>query len=126
MVLQSQARAHPPSIASAAVRTAILQYGWKVLGIEDSTAGLLDVDYRGPHGNMWLTLDSVDEIISKGGTILGSSNKSHPFRFAVKQPDGKMAEIDVSGERLAPFPAHKHTSFLMVILGSCRPSSGEL
>ncbi len=32
--------------------------------------GLIDLDYRGPHGNMKLTLRVVDEIISRGGTIL--------------------------------------------------------
>jgi phosphofructokinase-like protein len=83
-------------VIRAAVRTAILKYGWTVLGIEDSTAGLIDLNYHGPKGNMELTLATVDEIISKGGTILGSSNKSHPFKYAVQQEDGKYVETDVS------------------------------
>ena len=69
-----------------------------MLGVEDSTCGLIDLEYRGPHGNMWLTLNTVDEIISKGGTILGSSNKSHPFRYAVQKEDGSVVETDVSGK----------------------------
>jgi len=57
---------------------------------------LIDLNYRGPHGNFKLTLESVDDIIGKGGTILGASNKCHPFRFPVEQPDGTFVEKDVS------------------------------
>ena len=53
-------------LSRAIVWTAILNYGWEVIGIEDSTCGLLDLNYRGPHGNFKLDLQSVDEIISKG------------------------------------------------------------
>ena len=35
----------------------------------------------------------VDNIIKEGGTLLGCSNKSDPFRFAEKQPDGTKKEV---------------------------------
>ena len=33
--------------------------GWEVLGIEDATNGLIDLDYKSPHGNRWLDERSV-------------------------------------------------------------------
>jgi len=69
--------------------------GIEVLGIEDATSGLIDLDYRSPHGNRWLEPRDVEEIVGKGGTILGTSNKSDPFRFVVEH-DGKREEQDVS------------------------------
>ncbi|MBM4356882.1 MAG: 6-phosphofructokinase [Deltaproteobacteria bacterium] len=69
--------------------------GIEVLGIEDATSGLIDLDYRSPRGNRWLEPDDVAEIVRKGGTILGTSNKSDPFRFVVEQ-DGVKREEDVS------------------------------
>ena len=55
--------------------------------------GLIDLNYRGPFGNMELTLEKVDDILNKGGTILGCSNKSDPFRFPQKQADGSTKEV---------------------------------
>ena len=70
--------------------------GWDVLGIEDATEGLVNLDYRQPHGNRWLTCDDVDRILVRGGTILGTSNRSDPFRYVVTGDDGKRHEEDVS------------------------------
>jgi ATP-dependent phosphofructokinase / diphosphate-dependent phosphofructokinase len=69
--------------------------GWEVMGIEDATSGLVDLSYRSPHGNRLLTLRDVDDILVKGGTILGTSNRSDPFRFVV-ETDGEQVETDVS------------------------------
>ena len=55
--------------------------------------GLIDLSYRGPFGNTELTVPLVDNIIKEGGTILGCSNKSDPFRFVEEQPDGKKKEV---------------------------------
>jgi 6-phosphofructokinase 1 len=68
---------------------------WDVLGIEDATHGLIDLDYQRPVGNHWLTLDDVEDILKRGGTILGTSNKSDPFHYVV-QRDGQLVEADVS------------------------------
>src|SRR5690606_24867395 len=69
--------------------------GWKVLGIEDATEGLLDLDYRSPHGNRWLEPNDVDDILTRGGTIIGTSNRSDPFRYVVKE-NGVETEVDRS------------------------------
>lgn len=69
--------------------------GWEVLGIEDATSGLVDLDYRSPHGNRWLGVDDVERTLARGGTILGTSNRSDPFKFVVER-DGQRVEADVS------------------------------
>ncbi len=90
------------AVIRAAVRTGIMRYGWEILGIEDACMGLIDLDYRSPHGNQWLNLAMVHDILPRGGTILGTSNRSHPFRYAVER-DGKTVEIDVSDTLVANY-----------------------
>ncbi|MBI4951253.1 MAG: ATP-dependent 6-phosphofructokinase [Myxococcales bacterium] len=83
---------------NAVIRAVVLKargLGWEVLGIEDATSGLIDLDYRSPHGNRWLEPGDVEHIHARGGTILGTSNRSDPFRFATIA-DGQKVEIDVS------------------------------
>lgn len=56
---------------------------WEVLGILNGTAGLMkeDPDYRK------LTLSEFDgDILRRGGTILGTTNKGNPFSYPM--PDG--------------------------------------
>lgn len=83
---------------NAVIRAVVLKAnarGWQVLGIEDATEGLIDLDYRSPRGNRWLEPVDVEHILTRGGTILGSSNRSDPFRYVAQQGDQKV-EIDVS------------------------------
>lgn len=82
------------AVIRAATKTAIHKYGWRVLGIEDAFCGLVDLDYRSPHGNRWLDDEAVLMIHTRGGTILGTSNKANPFAYPVER-DGKMVEEDV-------------------------------
>eukprot|EP01094_Clydonella_sp_ATCC50884_P021023 TRINITY_DN4511_c0_g2_i1.p1 TRINITY_DN4511_c0_g2~~TRINITY_DN4511_c0_g2_i1.p1 ORF type:complete len:397 (+),score=106.69 TRINITY_DN4511_c0_g2_i1:77-1192(+) len=86
-----------------AVTVAACARGWEVLGIEDSMQGLIDLNYRSPYGNRWLTPDMVDDLVTKGGSILGCDNRSHPFRFAVQKDDGSVVEEDVSDQVVANF-----------------------
>lgn len=69
--------------------------GWEVMGIEDATHGLVDLDYRSPRGNRLLDVDDVNDILQTGGTILGTSNKSDPWNFVVEK-DGVKSTTDVS------------------------------
>ena len=81
-------------VIRAVVHTAIKTYGWKVYGIEDAFNGLRDLDYRSPHGNLWLDENAVEHLVRKGGTILGTSNRSDPFHYVVEEY-GKKVEKDV-------------------------------
>jgi ATP-dependent phosphofructokinase / diphosphate-dependent phosphofructokinase len=69
---------------NAVIRAVVLKAharGWEVMGIEDATEGLVDLAYRAPRGNRLLGPADVDDILTRGGTILGTSNRSDPFRY---------------------------------------------
>jgi 6-phosphofructokinase 1 len=89
-------------VIRAAVKTGIQKYGWEILGVEDAFMGLIDTEYRSPHGNLWLDEEMVSDIHTRGGTILGTSNRSDPFAFAVKKGD-EIHEEDVSDRVLENF-----------------------
>ena len=77
----------------AVVHRAVLGYGWQVIGIRNGTAGLLDR----PVDCVALTPSETDiELLRRGGTILGSTNKGNPFAYPM--PDGHI--IDRSGEMI--------------------------
>jgi 6-phosphofructokinase 1 len=75
------------AVIRAAVKTAILQYGWKVIGIEDGFEGLLVPGKARP-----LLFGYVKGIIDRGGTILGSSNRANPFEYKFQVNDKVITE----------------------------------
>ncbi|MCC5899355.1 MAG: ATP-dependent 6-phosphofructokinase [Phormidium sp. GEM2.Bin31] len=62
------------------------QQGWEVLGICQATNGLM----ADPPNAIPLTIANVDPILTRGGTILGTTNKGNPFAF--KLPDGTVSD----------------------------------
>ena len=84
------------AVIRAVVLTGKERYGWEIFGVEDALSGLIDLDYRSPNGNRWLELRDVRGLLARGGTMLGTSNRSDPFRFVVKEEDGTERETDVS------------------------------
>jgi len=64
-----------------AVSKAAMGGGLEVVGIEDGYLGLIQNRMR------VLSYQDVSGILTQGGTILGSSNKANPSRYAV--PDGQ-------------------------------------
>ncbi len=73
-------------VIRAVVKTAINKYGLEVVGIRHGYHGLYHGDF------VKLELDDVEEIISKGGTILYSSNKDNLFKYPVKDADGNLVK----------------------------------
>lgn len=71
-------------VIRAVVKTAINKYGLEVMGVRHGYFGLYHGDF------IKLDLESVDEIITKGGTILYSSNKDNLFQYPVKDEDGNL------------------------------------
>ena len=71
----------------AVAKTAISEYGMSVVGFRDGFAGLVEGDARE------LRYDDVSGILALGGTILGTSNRADPFRYAA----GKAPPRDLSG-----------------------------
>jgi phosphofructokinase-like protein len=79
------------SVIRAAVRKIKREYGWKILGVRESFEGLITGE-----GNIDLTEESVKGILTKGGTILGTSNRANPFAYPVNR-GGKIVPVDRSG-----------------------------
>ena len=50
-------------------------HGWEVIGIEDGFAGMYTERY------VQLSPDRVSNLLARGGTILGTSNRANPFAF---------------------------------------------
>jgi 6-phosphofructokinase 1 len=81
----------------AVVKRGILEFGHEFVGIENGYQGLMEPDLTFP-----LTLDKTKGILSKGGTILGTSNKANPFQYALLE-GGKWVERDHSAIAVAKF-----------------------
>lgn len=77
------------AVIRAVSKALILQHGAEVIGFVNGFRGFIDQTYRR------LTYRDVSGILTRGGTILGSSNKGDPFNYAPR--DGE----DVSDEVMA-------------------------
>jgi len=66
------------AVIRAVAKTAMNNYGWEIVGIEDGYLGLLE------NRTKTLSYDDVSSILTVGGTILGTSNKTNPFAQPAK------------------------------------------
>lgn len=80
------------AVIRAVVKTAINEYDWEVLGIEDGFEGLIQ-----PGKVRSLTTADVRGILPRGGTILGTTNRANPFHYKV-EVDGEVKVFDMSGD----------------------------
>ena len=78
------------AVIRGAVHAAILEHGWRVSGIPDGFNGLI-----WPERTLPLTMDTVADILPRGGTILGTTNRGNPFHYVVEE-DGKTVTRDYS------------------------------
>jgi len=65
------------AVVRAVTKTAINQYGLMVMGIFDGYMGLIEKRMKE------LRSEDVSNILSMGGTILGTSNKANPSKFPI-------------------------------------------
>lgn len=77
------------AVIRAITKTAILKYGYEVIGYVFGYRGLYNNDY------VELTVDKVENIYKEGGTILYSSNKDNLFDYLVEE-NGVKVKKDVS------------------------------
>jgi ATP-dependent phosphofructokinase / diphosphate-dependent phosphofructokinase len=82
------------AVIRAVVRTAKLEYGWRVIGVTNGFNGLI-----WPEQSQELTLDSIRGILPRGGTILGTTNRGNPFLFPVEE-DGRTVMQNLSSKCL--------------------------
>ncbi len=79
------------AVIRVVTKAAITRFGMEVYGIEDGFLGLIRNRMR------QLTFNDVSNILTVGGTILGTSNKANPINFAVgTDAEGKPIFEDVT------------------------------
>lgn len=99
------------AVIRAVTKTAIMKHGYEVFGIEDGFLGLVQNRIH------QLTSESVSNILTVGGTILGSSNKCDPLHyFTGIDEHGRPQHKDVT-DRCLDHIKHHQLDALVVIGG---------
>jgi ATP-dependent phosphofructokinase / diphosphate-dependent phosphofructokinase len=78
------------AVIRAVTRSAIIEHNAKVVGIEGGFEGLVF------NNTQELTIRSTRDILTLGGTILGTTNKGNPFEWREQNPDGSISVSDYS------------------------------
>lgn len=97
------------AVIRAVAKTALAKYRLEVMGIEDGFLGLIQNRTR------FLDNESVSNILTLGGTILGTNNKTAPRKYPVNV-DGAIEYRDVT-DRCLDHIAHNNLDALVVIGG---------
>ncbi|HKE98075.1 MAG TPA: ATP-dependent 6-phosphofructokinase [Actinomycetes bacterium] len=97
------------AVLRAVVKSAELEYGWRVVGIENGFEGLLTPPRTRPLG-----LQEVRGLLPLGGTILGSTNKGH---FTSVEVDGEQRRDPAPYRELAQNTRRLGIDALVVIGG---------
>lgn len=99
------------AVIRVVTKAAITQYGYEVMGIEDGFLGLIR-NRMEP-----LSTQDVSNILTVGGTILGTSNKANPAHFAVgNDDDGNPIFQDVR-DRVIEHVKERHLDAIVCIGG---------
>lgn len=85
------------AVIRAVTRTAIIQYGAEVIGLENGFDGLIF------GRTMELTTAATRDILTLGGTILGTTNKGNPFAYRDFDENGEMRVRDLSAQAMDTF-----------------------
>ncbi|MFQ5502942.1 MAG: 6-phosphofructokinase [Phycisphaerae bacterium] len=98
------------AVIRAVTKTAMFDHGWQCFGIEDGFLGLIENRIRP------LTREDASNILTRGGTILGTSNKADPSRYAVGQNEkGEPLFADVRTTAMDHF--NEHGLDALVVIG---------
>jgi ATP-dependent phosphofructokinase / diphosphate-dependent phosphofructokinase len=97
------------AVIRAVAKTALGQYHLEVMGIEDGFLGLVQNRMR-PLDN-----ESVSNILTLGGTILGTNNRVSPRKYSINV--GGSTEVRDVTDRCLEHIAHHHLDALVVIGG---------
>ncbi len=97
------------AVIRAIVKTAVFDHHWECYGIQDGFLGLIE--------NRIVPLNSVNvsNILTRGGTILGTSNKANPARFAIgKDSQGKPIFEDVRDRAVKTYREHRLDAVVVI------------
>ena len=87
------------AVIRAVVKTVINVYDMAVVGFLDGFEGLVENKF------IKLDTDAVSGILTRGGTILGTSNRADPFRYPILE-QGKINYRDRSDQAVKTFEEH--------------------
>jgi len=80
-------------VIRAVSKKAILDYDMEVIGVEDGYQGMIENRVRP------LDFEAVSGILTLGGTILGTNNKAHPYKY-IAPADKDAQPRDVSAQAI--------------------------
>jgi ATP-dependent phosphofructokinase / diphosphate-dependent phosphofructokinase len=97
------------AVLRAVTKTAILEHGIEVFGIEDGFQGLIENRIRR------LTIPDVSGILTLGGTILGTNNRSNPLRYHVGDDEhGQPVFINALDQCLQTVQEHRLNAIIVI------------
>ncbi len=99
------------AVIRAVAKTAITQHGWEVWGVEDGFLGLIRNRMHR------LDMESVSNILTRGGTILGTSNKADPSRFAIGHDEKGAPVFEDVTKRVVEHVAERALDGVVVVGG---------
>ncbi len=85
------------AVIRGVTRAAIIGSGAQVIGIEGGFEGLISGQTQE------LTVRNTRDILTLGGTILGTTNKGNPFEYRQLAPDGSITVSDYSDKALETY-----------------------
>lgn len=85
------------AVIRAITRAAIIECGSEVIGIEGGFEGLITGHTQE------LTVRNTRDILTLGGTILGTTNKGNPFEYRQLAPDGSITVSDYSDKAMETY-----------------------
>ncbi len=85
------------AVIRAITRAAIIRHNAKVIGIENGFEGMLT------RRTKELTVSGTKDILTLGGTILGTTNKGNPFAFREYDDAGDIRTSDLSDQAVENF-----------------------
>ncbi len=89
------------AVIRAVTRAAIIQHDIEVIGIEGGFEGLISGQTQK------LTIRSTKDILTLGGTILGTTNKGNPFEYRTRDENGDIQVQDYSQKAMDTFKSLK-------------------
>ena len=105
------------AVIRAVTKSAIANHGLEVFGIEDGLLGLIENRVRP------LTFGDVSNILDRGGTILGASNKADPARYCVGHDAAGAPVFEDVTDRVIK-TVHEHKIDALVCIGGDGTMSG--
>jgi 6-phosphofructokinase 1 len=95
------------AVIRAAVKVAVRDYGFTIIGFEDGFGGLIENRARR------LSEKDVVGILPRGGTILGTTNRDNPFHYPV-QENGQVVFKDVSAQVMKNIESHGIDALIII------------